>query len=75
MVHVSIQRAASDTNTYSHAMFVPSLSISSLVRSPGGMYDTLRPELITCSEFERKLMSADPTYVVSWDIFQHNAFP
>ena len=39
------------------------------------MYDTLRPELITCSEGERRLMSLDPTYVVSWDIFQQNAFP
>lgn len=39
------------------------------------MYDTLRPELITCSDRERRLMSADPTFVVSWDIFQQNAFP
>eukprot|EP00977_Amphora_coffeiformis_P013278 scaffold3421_cov181-Amphora_coffeaeformis.AAC.18 len=44
-------------------------------RSPGGMYDTLRPELITCSDKERRLMSLDPTYVVSWDIFSQNAFP
>lgn len=39
------------------------------------MYDTLRPDLITCSEKERRLMSMDPTYVVSWDIFSRNAFP
>jgi NAD-dependent SIR2 family protein deacetylase len=44
-------------------------------RSPGGMYDTLRPELITANKYERKLMEEDPTYVVSWDIFKHNAFP
>lgn len=44
-------------------------------RSPGGMYDTLRPELITCSEREQMLMSDDPTNVVSWDIFKNNAFP
>ena len=44
-------------------------------RSPGGMYDTLRPELITASEQERQLMGIDPTYVVSWDIFARNAFP
>jgi NAD-dependent deacetylase sirtuin 2 len=44
-------------------------------RSPGGMYDTLKPELITCTEFERKLMEQDPTYVVSWDIFKKNAYP
>lgn len=39
------------------------------------MYDTLRPELITCSDAQRRLMSADPTYVLSWDIFSQNAFP
>lgn len=44
-------------------------------RSPGGMYDTLKPELITCTEYERSLMEQDPTYVVSWDIFKKNAFP
>lgn len=44
-------------------------------RSPGGMYDTLRPDLITCSPRERRLMEQDPTYVVSWDIFRKNAFP
>ena len=44
-------------------------------RSSGGLYDTLRPELITCSEQERRLMAMDPTYVVSWDIFSQNAFP
>lgn len=44
-------------------------------RSPGGMYDTLRPELITANQWERKLMEEDPTYVVSWDIFKYNAFP
>jgi len=44
-------------------------------RSPGGMYDTLRPSLITASPYERRLMESDPTYVVSWDIFKTNAFP
>lgn len=44
-------------------------------RSPGGMYDTLRPDLITASSYERQLMTKDPTYVVSWDIFRQNAFP
>lgn len=44
-------------------------------RSPGGMYDTLKPELITCSPYERTLMEQDPTYVVSWEIFAKNAFP
>lgn len=44
-------------------------------RSPGGMYATLRPELLTATPEERRLMQVDPTYVVSWDIFQNNAFP
>jgi len=44
-------------------------------RSPGGMYDTLRPELLTCNEFERNLMKIDPTHVVNWDMFKNNAFP
>ena len=44
-------------------------------RSPGGMYDTLKPELITASDQDRQLMRMDPTYVVSWEIFQRNAFP
>lgn len=44
-------------------------------RSPGGMYDTLRPELITATEQERQLMRTDPTYVVEKEMFMSNAFP
>lgn len=44
-------------------------------RSPGGMYDTLRPELLTATPIQRQMMDADPTKVVSWDIFQKNQFP
>lgn len=44
-------------------------------RSPGGMYATLRPELLTASPQHRQWMAADPTYVVSWNIFSQNAFP
>ncbi len=44
-------------------------------RSPGGMYDTLRPELITATTRQRRLMEVNPTYVVSWEIFSQNAFP
>jgi NAD-dependent SIR2 family protein deacetylase len=44
-------------------------------RSPGGLYDSLRPELLTCSPREQKMMERDPTYVVSWDIFKSNSFP
>jgi len=44
-------------------------------RSPGGMYDTLRPELLTASPGERALMSLDPTAVVSWRVFGQNQLP
>lgn len=39
------------------------------------MYDTLQPDLITATIRERQLMKHDPSYVVSWDIFQYNQFP
>ena len=38
-------------------------------RSPGGLYDTLRPELITASPQERAAMARDPTAVVLKDMF------
>ena len=44
-------------------------------RSPGGMYDTLRPELITATDEQRRLMALDPTYVVEKDMFMQNQFP
>jgi NAD-dependent deacetylase sirtuin 2 len=44
-------------------------------RSPGGMYETLRPGLITASKAEKALLFQDPTYVVSWNIFRNNQFP
>ncbi len=44
-------------------------------RSPGGMYDTLKPELLTATESERKAMTNDPTTVVSWPLFKQNQFP
>ena len=44
-------------------------------RSPGGMYDTLRPELITATDVQRSHMKNDPTEVVSWSMFSNNAFP
>lgn len=39
------------------------------------MYDTLRPELITATEQQRRLMASDPTYVVEKGMFMENAFP
>jgi NAD-dependent deacetylase sirtuin 2 len=44
-------------------------------RSPGGMYDTLRPELLTASAEDRVLMAENPTYVVNRALFTHNQFP
>ena len=44
-------------------------------RSPGGMYDTLQPDLITATPQQRRLMKMDPTYVVTWEIFSQNQFP
>lgn len=44
-------------------------------RSPGGMYDTLRPELITATETQRRQMKHDPTQVVFFDLFRENQFP
>ena len=44
-------------------------------RSPGGMYDTLKPELLTATEQQRQLMAIDPTYVVERQMFRQNPFP
>ena len=44
-------------------------------RSPGGMYATLQPQLLTASGYHKRLMEQDPTYVVHWDVFKENAFP
>eukprot|EP00465_Bigelowiella_longifila_P002957 CAMPEP_0185261722 /NCGR_PEP_ID=MMETSP1359-20130426/10058_1 /TAXON_ID=552665 /ORGANISM="Bigelowiella longifila, Strain CCMP242" /LENGTH=322 /DNA_ID=CAMNT_0027848443 /DNA_START=33 /DNA_END=1001 /DNA_ORIENTATION=- len=44
-------------------------------RSPGGMYDTLRPELLTATKKQREKMATNPTAVVSWDLFKENQFP
>lgn len=44
-------------------------------RSPGGMYDTLRPDLITATNEQRALMKHDPTAVVDIRLFSVNQFP
>ena len=44
-------------------------------RSPGGLYDTLRPDLITATREQRAAMETDPTTVVSWSMFSQNQFP
>lgn len=44
-------------------------------RSPGGMYSTLRPELITATASQRAAMAADPVSVVERSMFLSNPFP
>jgi hypothetical protein len=44
-------------------------------RSPGGMYLTLRPELITATAAQRAAMAADPVSVVERSMFLSNPFP
>lgn len=44
-------------------------------RSPGGMYDSLRPELLTATAKQRRLMERDPTHVVTREMFFQNQFP
>jgi len=41
-------------------------------RSPGGMYDTLRPELLTATPEQQKIMRKDPTFVVNKKLFDAN---
>ena len=42
-------------------------------RSPGGMYDTLRPELLTATAAQKAEMTEEPTAVVSTEMFHANA--
>merc|ERR1719387_2382057 len=44
-------------------------------RSPGGMYSTLRPELITATEEQRARLERDPMTVVQRSLFLKNPFP
>jgi NAD-dependent SIR2 family protein deacetylase len=44
-------------------------------RSPGGLYDTLRPNLLTASEAEKRYLAAEPTGVVEKSFFYRNQFP
>eukprot|EP00967_Tisochrysis_lutea_P119796 scaffold195848_cov31-Tisochrysis_lutea.AAC.2 len=44
-------------------------------RSPGGMYATLRPELITATRSQRAAMAAEPVRVVERGMFLANPFP
>jgi NAD-dependent deacetylase sirtuin 2 len=44
-------------------------------RSAGGVYDTLRPEILTASESQQQEMRQNPPYAVSWDLFKANPLP
>lgn len=44
-------------------------------RSPGGMYDTLRPQLLTAERDDQEMMASDPTWVVNRSLFERNQFP
>ena len=39
------------------------------------MYDTLRPELLTATPGQRRMMQNDPTAVVSFELFRVNQYP
>jgi NAD-dependent deacetylase sirtuin 2 len=44
-------------------------------RSKGGLYDTLKPELLTATENQKMLLQSNPTAVVDIQLFQYNQFP
>ena len=44
-------------------------------RSAGGLYETLRPELLTATPAQRQALADNPTGVVSWGLFRENTFP
>jgi NAD-dependent SIR2 family protein deacetylase len=44
-------------------------------RSPGGLYDTLRPDKLTATEQQREWMTQDPTAVVNKELFMENPLP
>jgi len=44
-------------------------------RSKGGLYDTLRPELLTATDNQKILLQNNPTAVVDINLFQYNQFP
>lgn len=43
-------------------------------RSPGGMYDTLRPDLLTCTREQQRILALEPTFAVSLPLFEQNQF-
>jgi len=54
---------------YSHISIVPDF------RSSGGMYETLRPELLTATEEQKNEMRTNPTVVFGRPLFLQNPLP
>eukprot|EP00760_Papus_ankaliazontas_P029584 PhM_4_TR4301/c1_g1_i1/m.25657 len=80
MSHQSLQTAVSYINSAKNIVFLTGAGVSVGAgipdfRSPGGMYDTLRPQLLTASDRDRRAMTNDPTYVVNRELFLRNPFP
>lgn len=44
-------------------------------RSPGGLYSTLRPALLTATPQDRELMTANPQFVIDRALFMRNQLP
>lgn len=44
-------------------------------RSPGGMYATLQPDLLTASEEDKEELRDNPVMVVDKDLFLRNSSP
>lgn len=44
-------------------------------RSPGGMYDTLQPHLLTATPEQQRAMQHEPTLVVDYSLFKVNQLP
>jgi NAD-dependent SIR2 family protein deacetylase len=42
---------------------------------PGGLFETLRPELLTATKEQRKMMRNNPTYIISMELFEQNQLP
>lgn len=44
-------------------------------RSKGGLYDTLKPDILTATTKQKRMLLNDPTMVVNYKLFKENQFP